>query len=825
MMNRRAKIAISTSVALCGVQIVVAEPADTLQRTKVLSEVVVTASESRKATSASRIDVTALKHLQPSSFTDILELLPGGRAVDPAMGTVNSIRLREAGKDATSDISSLGVSFVVDGVTLNADANMQYITGTYLGSGLSSVSKGVDMRTISTDNIESVEVVRGIPSVAYGNITSGTVIINRRSSASPFSARFKADLKSRLLSVGKGIVTDASGCRTLNIDLNYLDSKITPTDSRKNFSRITASARFVSRSIGDNGAEVRWNVATDYTGSFDCIKHDKDATSKIDEFRSRYNSFSLSGGMSLKAPPHSLLKEVNVKTSFKQEFDLMTESRSVAIDRPMAIPCSTEEGEAYGIYLPYSYDAYMKVDGKPFYANVSADAKLGWQCEPIFSYLRIGAEWTMSANNGEGQVYDALRPLNYSTTVRPRRYSDIPALNNVAAYCEEQLKLYLGRHTLSINAGVRLQALARLSSAFTMSGKVFADPRCDIQWTLPAPSDMRIAFSGGLGWLSRMPTQAQLYPDAKYVDIVELNYYSTNPAERAVYLMTYKWDNTNYELRPARNFKWEIRADVSYKGNRLTATYFREAMNNAFSSQGYYRIMPYKKYTDVSLSASTPDTLISTFTRIGNACRVRKEGVEFQFSSRRFDALSTRITLSGAWFKTIYSTNSRQYKSQSIMLDNKQLQYVGLYDWEDGTEYQSFNTNCMFDTYLRRLGLSVSLSAQCTWFTSTRNLWNDGTPVAYVDRSGNISAFTDADKSNIQLKHLVINYSGSYFDEYRVPFAMDFNLKATKEIGQYLTMALYVNRIVSIYPDYHRGEQIVRRSSTPYFGMEANLKF
>ena len=411
MMNRRAKIAISTSVALCGVQIVVAEPADTLQRTKVLSEVVVTASESRKATSASRIDVTALKHLQPSSFTDILELLPGGRAVDPAMGTVNSIRLREAGKDATSDISSLGVSFVVDGVTLNADANMQYITGTYLGSGLSSVSKGVDMRTISTDNIESVEVVRGIPSVAYGNITSGTVIINRRSSASPFSARFKADLKSRLLSVGKGIVTDASGCRTLNIDLNYLDSKITPTDSRKNFSRITASARFVSRSIGDNGAEVRWNVATDYTGSFDCIKHDKDATSKIDEFRSRYNSFSLSGGMSLKAPPRSLLKEVNVKTSFKQEFDLMTESRSVAIDRPMAIPCSTEEGEAYGIYLPYSYDACMKVDGKPFYANVSADAKLGWQCEPIFSYLRIGAEWTMSANNGEGQVYDALRPL------------------------------------------------------------------------------------------------------------------------------------------------------------------------------------------------------------------------------------------------------------------------------------------------------------------------------------------------------------------------------------------------------------------------------
>ena len=46
-------------------------------------------------------------------------------------------------------------------------------------------------------------------------------------------------------------------------------------------------------------------------------------------------------------------------------------------------------------------------------------------------------------------------------------------------------------------------------------------------------------------------------------------------------MMTYKWDNTNYQLEPARNMKWEVRADVSYKGNRLSITYFRERMNNA----------------------------------------------------------------------------------------------------------------------------------------------------------------------------------------------------------------------------------------------------
>lgn len=43
-----------------------------------LNEVVVTASESKRATSASIVDRTAMKHLQPSSFSDLMELVPGG---------------------------------------------------------------------------------------------------------------------------------------------------------------------------------------------------------------------------------------------------------------------------------------------------------------------------------------------------------------------------------------------------------------------------------------------------------------------------------------------------------------------------------------------------------------------------------------------------------------------------------------------------------------------------------------------------------------------------------------------------------------------------
>lgn len=64
---------------------------------KSVGEVVVTAQESKSLASASVIEKHAMEHLQPSSFTDILELLPGGRSKDPDLSSPNTIRIREAG--------------------------------------------------------------------------------------------------------------------------------------------------------------------------------------------------------------------------------------------------------------------------------------------------------------------------------------------------------------------------------------------------------------------------------------------------------------------------------------------------------------------------------------------------------------------------------------------------------------------------------------------------------------------------------------------------------------------------------------------------------
>ena len=249
--------------------------------------------------------------------------------------------------------------------------------------------------------------------------------------------------------------------------------------------------------------------------------------------------------------------------------------------------------------------------------------------------------------------------------------------------------------------------------------------------------------------------------------------------------------------------------------------------------------MAYKRYDPASIDGSaltappqlsqltyTNEYNLDVYSTQGNVMKVCKEGVEFQFASKRIESLKTRVTMYGAWIKTIYNSDSPQYKASSILLDNKQLKYVGLYNGDNGTESQAFNTNFMFDTYIQRLGLTFSTSAQCTWYTNRRNLWNNGVPVSYIDQSGETHPFREEDKNNIQLQHLVEKYSATYFERTTVPFYMDINLKASKRIGKYLNLAFYVNRLLGIYPDYTlRGVLQRRTSESPYFGMEMNLTF
>ena len=120
---------------------------------------------------------------------------------------------------------------------------------------------------------------------------------------------------------------------------------------------------------------------------------------------------------------------------------------------------------------------------------------------------------------------------------------------------------------------------------------------------------------------------------------------------------------------------------------------------------------------------------------------------------------------------------------------------------------------------------SVSRALFCMWYVKTKRLWQNGVPAKYLDaEDGVLHDYTESSANDAYLRYLVKTYNDDVYRTQRVPLALYVNLKATKTIGRYMKLAVFVNRIIDHLPDYTSNGLIVRRSSTPYFGMELNVR-
>lgn len=818
------------------------------QDNRMLGEVVVTAHESQGITTSSIIDRKAIEHLQPSSFTDLLSLLPGGSTQLPDLTNANSIKLRQAGTGGTNyDVSSMGTVFVTDGIPLNSNANMQLVkqaSSSVAGdpdAGKNHTASGVDMRSIPTDNIESVEVIRGIAPVEYGDLTSGVVIIKRKLKATPMEARFKADSYSKLLYAGKGM---QFGSFIMNLGLDYLDAKADPRTPMNNYKRLTASAR-LQDTWRMGGMQLRWRSNTDYTGSFDDEKHDPEILKqKDDNYKSSYNRLSMTHSLLLTPKAAGFFKSLSLDAALAYEWSRIEQQKSVSLSRDMAASTSLEEGEHDGVFLPYHYIANVTVDGKPLNLYAKLKGLFGMKAGNLSQSVNAGLEWKMDKNYGRGQEYDPSRPVSPGTSYRPRIYSHIPAMHQLSFYLQDNLSLPLGGNMLSVQAGVRGSSLANLNSRYAMSGKVYLDPRFNMQWRFPQISllgkPLTVDLNGGWGRQTKFPTLLQIYPDKVYTDLIELNYYNLNPDYKRLYLRTYVDDATNFGLRPAHNDKWEVRLGMEWNGNSFSMTYFHEQMNDGFRSSSRVKPYAYRDYDEGAIDGDalqgrpeldnlpyTDKRVLGMYSATTNGSKMIKEGVEWQIATKRFEGIMTRLTVNGAWFKTTYTNSEPMFRSNtSAVVDGTPVNdlFMGYYDSRSGSVREQLNTNFMADTYIPRLALSFSLTAECMWYTSSRSIRANGVPLKYMDSEGNIHDYTDDCKSDMYLQWLVNKYNDSAWLRQKVPFYMFLNLKVTKDFGRWMKLALFVNRMIDYMPDYTTNSGLkVRRTSKPYFGMEVNF--
>lgn len=697
------------------------------------------------------------------------------------------------------------------------------------------------MRTITTDDVESIEVVRGIPSVEHSDLTSGLIKVKRKQWTDEMSARFKSDMSSKLFYVSKGFSLLKNQINIIG-STGYLSAYSDPRSVRDCYERITGSLRATGMWTLPTG-KISTHASVDYVGTLDDRKRDQDLDYfPGDSYRAGYHRLSFSQGLNFVPSEWKWLEDLDLTLSASHTWDQTYITKEMLLSRDVPYLTTKEEGAYEGRYYPREYVANHFVDSRPLYlyAKLKGTSKFSnsWSSQRVL----YGATWTHSKNLGEGAIFDIERPLFWLSSSRPRPFNDVPAKSVLSLFLEDNLVVPIGANRLTLMLGAVGNQLLALQPEYLMRGKWFVDFRGNIRWSF-APIEIKdkplqIQLLAGAGSMSMFPSMEQLYPDTVYDDFVELNYYHSNPDYRLVYMRSYIYHPNSTELKPAHNVKMEVRADVDYSGYSASVTYFFERMRDGFRRDTEVKIASFRSYDPLSVPTKdlTAKPSIEDFTykdakqfrllrHDTNGSETMKTGVEWVMSTPRYSFLNTRVTFTGAWFRTIYKNSLPQYERPRVRLAGEEVPYVGLYEDNEMLVSELLNTDLRLDSYLPKIGLGVSLSFQSNWYSSSQKMPISIYPDYYIKlEDGSTHPFLEKDKEDAYLQWLKRSYNETSFERYVVPFMMITNLKATKQLFQNrLRVALFVNKIFDLSPDIHRNGYVIRRHQRPYFGMELML--
>lgn len=817
-----------------------------------VEEVIVFSKEGRGLTTKTIIDRKAMEHLQPSSLTDLMELLPGGLAKTPNLSTNNRAMLREnrgifTYRTTDYNTTAMGTQFMVDGNILNSNADMQVSLDKsqfgYSPEARETATTGVDMRTISTNDIEKVEIIRGIPSASYGDLTSGVIKIERKISQSPLQARFKADGFSKQYYVGKGFKINDHW--QISAGADFLDSKSNPTDDFENYQRMTASIRSKKKgNLWSNPLEWRSNI--DFSTNIDSKKNDPDnGAPQIDRYKQSRTRVSFSNNFFYTLDKTSFFDKIILNTSIRQGIERIEQTKLVQLSGPRSFSLATEQGENVGVFPVLRYISDFSTEGKPLDLTAMLQITGARNTFGINHEFEAGLDWRYSKNNGRGLVYDMNSPYAAEFgNSRPRPFNDIPASDLLAAFLGDQMSYTVDQHKFTLYAGLRFSKQLGIDQSYDISKKVFVEPRLNLQYNLPRlminDSPLKTDVTLGYGEFYKQPTLLMLYPNRDYWDYTQLNYYHNDAQYRYVNFMTYVQDRENRALQAAKSIKKEIRLDLSYKNHNIFLTYFKEDMSNGFRQMKHTVLHTYKQYdaSQVDLSqwnngpnlAATPYTDRKTnaeYSLTENGSETLKNGVEFGYTSPRFKAINTRFTLSGAYFKTQYRNSVPVIEKPNASIGPDGFPYYGIYQNDMGYVNSNMNYNLFIDTYIPKMDLTISVSFQGSFFDYSRHDQRIAAPTHYYSIDGVVHAFTEADKTDAYKQWLVRNVSVSDNLPTEYNFTFGSNLKVTKSIYKDIKTSMFVTRIFNYSAPYTFNNLLIERKAEnrPYFGMELTYNF
>lgn len=736
-----------------------------------LDEVVVTAKrKTDEATTSYEINRTMLDHAQILDIGNITSLLPG----ESTSGTNNltssqQFSLRSGSGEKGN--ATLGSVVAVDGVQLSSNATMNDI-----GSSI----KGIDTRNISTSNIESVEIITGVPSVEYGDLSNGIIKINTRSGRTPFMFDFVSEPNTKQFALSKGLsLGNNSG--VLNVNAEHTKSISDIASPYNSYQRNSLSLTYTNNLNNKKGQPIA--IKAGVTGNLGGLNNESDPdffqntyTRQRDNVLRGYFNFNWMvnkpwlSNISASASVNYNDKQIKENT-YKSSVPVTIAIHGTEEGYYMGTGTYDENPDAAIVLRPGGNWYELKItDSK--YLDYTAKLKAGWahKIGQATNKLMLGADFKRSENLGRGVYYD---DMNVAPTWREYRYDELPAMNNLSLYAQEQISIPIQNTLLQLTAGVRSETTMISGSEYGTVNSL--SPRFNLKYDIPFNHSFfrKLTIRGGIGEAVKLPTFSVLYPRTTYADRIVFS------QTEAQYILPSK-PIYNPDLKWQKERLREIGLYLHMKGVNISLSFYNNKTVNPYVAKSIYTPFSFN-FTDISQldlsgipaanrqysidkvtgqvtvsdkTGTLPDEQLAYITRKtfrGNSIRANgspiiRKGLEWIVDFDKIPALNTSFRIDGKYYyykgtdETLY-----QYLNPTRMANGEYYPFIGHYVGatnvtHNGSISKELSTNLTVTTHIPKIRLIVSLRIESTLYTQTRRMSEyNGKPLAFVADPNDLS--------------------------------------------------------------------------------------
>lgn len=434
-------------------------------------------------------------------------------------------------------------------------------------------------------------------------------------------------------------------------------------------------------------------------------------------------------------------------------------------------------------------------------------------------------------------------------------------MHNVAVYAEEDYTFPIGKTTLQVSAGLRMENLFVKDTDYKNVSSL--SPRFNAKWKVSDNFSVR----GGWGVSEKLPSFYILYPVQNYRDIQTFGFSHGDSSSYVYYTQPYKM-LFNENLKWQKNYNAEFgietyfwRTSVSLVGffNKTKAPYAYQKTYTPFS----YNIMTlpagykvpenpqirvddqtgqvYMRGTDedfwTPMDTKVTDKTFAESQLPGNGDDIYRTGAELIIDFPEIAPIRTKFRLDANYSFTRYVDNTLSWDYRNgwshTSLPNRSYQYVGIYangganSTFNGKKAHNLNANLTAITHIPEARIVITCRLEMSLLNRFRNLssyqgkqyaynvnaegfeatggdiyksnsYTAIRPVKYMDENGVVHDFTDKEASDPTFANLIVKSSNVYtFAQDGYGAYFSANLSVTKEIGDHVSLSFFANNFTN----------------------------